>query len=50
MKTEEKDSKTLFLLMHNEILYVYVLGVKEIRERLIKESKEKNEKKDSKNK
>ena len=50
MKTEEKNNKTIFMIMHNEMLYVYILGVKEIRNRLIKESKEKNEKKESNNK
>lgn len=45
MKTEEENRRTIFMMMHDKILFVYILGANEIRSRLIKESKEKKLKK-----
>lgn len=39
MYTEEKDERTKFMIINNDMLFVFVLGVTEIRNRLREESK-----------
>ena len=40
MYTEENERRTKFMIMNEGILYIYVLGAKEIREVLRKKSAE----------
>lgn len=42
MYTEENVRRTRFMVINNEILFVYTLGSQEIRNKLIEESKKKN--------
>lgn len=51
MYTEEKNLRTIFMMMKDDMLFTYILGAKLIREKLIEESKKRKEgKKSEKNK
>lgn len=45
MYTEEEEERTKFMILTDKIMYLYILGAKEIREELRAKSAEKNNKK-----
>lgn len=50
MYSEKNNLKTIFMMIKEDILYAYILSAKQIKEKLIEESKKKKEQKDEKNK
>ena len=45
MYTEEEEERTKFMILTDKIMYLYILGAKEIREELRAKNAEKNNKK-----
>ena len=47
MYTEEEEERTKFMILSDKIMYIYVLGAKEIREELRAKSAERQKRKNS---